>query len=408
MAKELVERWAKQQVIEAMGDTRVVFVMGARQVGKSTLVTECALEMALPPIVTLDNKASRDAALADPTGFLAGLPRPAVLDEVQRAPDLLLAVKQAVDQDNAPGQFILTGSSNVRTNRKIKDSLTGRMEIITLWPLAQAEIHRGSNLVDALFAGTPPMVAGAVIGPGAFAAQVAQGGFPEAIRREGQRRDRWLRDYLDSSLDKDLRDVSDALKLEEMPRLIRLAAAQASGLVNYASLASRLGISQVTVKSYVELLETVFLLRRVPAWRPGLAAREVHSPRLHLTDTAMLLHLLGADQSRIGRDDQITGKALENFVVMEMIKQAAASSVDARVYHYRAGLDEVDLVLESRAGDVVGIEVKASATPSLSDRRALEKLRGLAGERFKAGMVVYSGTQTIPLGDRLWAMPISG
>ncbi|MCL1898521.1 MAG: ATP-binding protein [Micrococcales bacterium] len=391
-----------------MSDTRVVYVMGARQVGKSTLVTGYADQEDLPPVLTLDNKAIRDTALADPSGFLAGLPRPVMLDEVQRAPDLLLSIKEAVDKDTSPGQFLLTGSSNVRTNRKVKDALTGRMEIITLWPLAQAEIHKSDNVVDALFAGQPPLVSNAPIGRSAFATEVAQGGFPEAIRRPANRRSHWLRDYLDTTLDRDLRDVSDALKLDEVPRLLRLVATQTAGLVNYSSLASRTGINQATVRSYLELLETVFLVHRLPAWRPGLAAREVHAPKIHLVDSALLLYLLGANESRLGHDDQITGKALESFVVMEVIKQASAALAEPRAHHYRANRDEVDLVLETRDGQIVGIEVKASATPQPADRRALTKLRDMAGASFKAGVVVYSGAHTIPLGDRLWALPISG
>jgi len=407
MPENLVTRWVMPQIAEAMGDTRVVFVMGARQAGKSTLVSQYAADHGLAPVITLDNQAVRDAAWADPTGFVAELPRPVVLDEVQRAPDVLLAIKEAVDRDTSPGQFLLTGSSNVRSNRKVKDALTGRMEILTLWPLAQAEVSRTANLVDALGAGQPPWVADAVVGPAAFASRVARGGFPEAVGRRGRRRDRWFRDYVDTTLDRDLRDVSDALKLDEVPRLLRLAATQTAGLVNYANLADRLRLSQKTVQSYLELLETVFLVRRLPAWRPGLAAREVRAPKLHVVDTGLLLHLLGADESRLGPDPRITGPALENYVAMEIVKQIGSAQTDWRPYHYRAGRDEVDMVLEARNGDVLGVEVKAGATPSPGDRRGLEKLRDAVGAPFKAGVVVYSGRQTIPLGDRLWAVPVS-
>ncbi|MCL2850216.1 MAG: ATP-binding protein [Micrococcales bacterium] len=408
MGIDLVERWATALVAEAMTDTRVVFVQGARQVGKSTLVSRYAQGAGLSPVVTLDDKATRDAALADPTGFVAGLARPAVLDEVQRAPDLLLAIKDVVDRDTSPGQFLLTGSSNVRSNRKVKDALTGRMEIITLWPLAQAEIGRRGSFLDTLLPGAPPTVADAVIGPDSYAPQVAAGGFPEAMSRQARRRDRWFANYLDTTLDRDLRDIADARRLDEMPRLLRLLAAQAAGIVNYAALASRLRISEKTVKAYIELLETAFVVRRLPAWRPGLAPREVHAPKLHLVDTGLLVHLLGAAERRIGHDDQITGKALENFVAMEIVKHADAGEDDLRLYHYHAERDEVDLVAESRTGDIVGIEVKASATPTGHDRRGLERLRDAAGTRFKAGVVIYSGRQTIPLGDRLWAVPVCG
>lgn len=409
MVEHLFERTARPMVVEALADTRVVFVMGARQVGKSTLVTEVATHEKPAQVVSLDDKTSRDAALTDPTGFVAGLPKPAVIDEVQRAPDLLLAIKESVDRDPRPGQFLLTGSANVLTNRRVKDALTGRMEIITLWPLAQHEIHHSRvNLLDLLFAETPPLLDHAPVGRSAFVDAAAAGGYPEALRREGRRRDRWFRDYVDTTLDRDLHDVSDALKLDQIPRLLRLLATQSSGLLNYATLAERLQLHATTVRGYVQLLETVFLVHRLPAWRPGLGAREVGTPKVHLVDSGLLAYLLGADAERIASDDQVTGKVLETFVAMELVRLAQSAVVDARLYHYRDGRDEVDVVAEARSGDVVAVEVKASATPDLKSRRGLAKLRDAAGARFRAGVVLYTGRQTVPLGDRLWAVPVSG
>jgi len=409
MVDGLIEREAEPLVIEALSDTRVVFVMGARQVGKSTLAARVAERTPGTQILTLDDKVVRDSASTDPGGFVAELGRPVVLDEVQRAPELLLAIKEAVDRDTSPGQFLLTGSANVLSNRKVSDALTGRMEIVTLWPLSQAEIHGSSNnIVDALFAAAPPQIVDAVVGRDAFVEPVVRGGYPEPRERMPRRRDRWFRDYLSTTLDRDLRDVSDAFKLAEMPRLLRLLATQAAGILNYQTLADRLQLNHATVKSYVQLLETVFLVYRVPAWRPGLGAREVQSPKLAVVDSGLLAHLLGADEERVRHDDQVTGKVLENFVTMEVVKHLQSAAVDARIHHYRDGRDEVDIVLEDRAGRVVAIEVKASATVDGATTRALTKLRERAGERFTAGVVLYTGRQTVPLGDRLWAVPVSG
>lgn len=405
----MIERHARPFVVEALRDTRVVFVMGARQVGKSTLVTVVAERDHPRRVLTLDDRATRDVALADPTGFVASLAGPVVLDEIQRAPDLLLAVKDAVDRDPRPGRFLLTGSANVLSNRKVKDALTGRMEIVTLWPLSQAEINAsGGNLVDALLAGRPPQISEAIVGRDAFVDIVPAGGYPEARARMGRRRDRWFRDYLDTTLDRDLRDLTDALKLHEMPRLLRLLAAQAAGLLNYKAVADRLQLHPDTVKAYVQLLETVFLVYRLPAWRPGLGAREIHAPKLHLVDTGLLAHLLGADSGRIRHDDQVTGKLLEDFVAMEIVKHAQWAHTDVRVYHYRDGRDETDLVLESRSGEIAAVEIKASATLDAASRRSLTKLRDATADRFRCGIVLYTGRQTIPLGNQLWAVPISG
>jgi len=405
----LFERYARALVIEALSDTRVVFVMGARQVGKSTLARIVAEHDHPARLLTLDDRATRAAALADPTGFIAGIDGAVVIDEIQRAPDLLLAIKEAVDRDPRPGRFLLTGSANVLSNRKVKDALTGRMELVRLWPLSQAEIRSSrENFVDSLYATAPPQIADAPVGRAAFVEIVAAGGYPEALDRDGRRRQRWFRDYLDTTLDRDLRDVSDALKLDAMPRLLRLLAAQAAGLLNYKTVADRMQLHPDTVKSYTQLLETVFLVRRLPAWRPGLGPREVHAPKLHFVDSGLLAHLLAADADRIANDDQVTGKLLENFVAMEIVKHADWAQTDTRVHHYRDGRDEIDIVLEDRAGEIAAIEVKAGASLDARDWRALTKLRDRAGIRFRAGILLHTGRQTLPLGDRLWAVPISG
>jgi predicted AAA+ superfamily ATPase len=373
------------------------------------LARQIAGEHHLASEVSLDIRDTREAALADPEGFLAGLDTPVFIDEVQRAPDLLLAIKDAVDRDPTPGRFLLTGSANVATSRRIKDALTGRMESIRLWPLAQGEIHRRSgNFVDALSAATPPRVSGATVGRDAFVSLVAAGGYPEARLRQGRRRERWFESYLDATLDRDLRDISDARRLAEVPRLLRLLGAQAANTLSYRGLAVRLGLNHETVREYVALLEAIFLVRLLPAWRPGIGAREVHAPKSYLVDSGLLAHLLGADEDRIASDDQVTGRVLENFAVIEVLKHVDWSAARPRAYHYRQRYEEIDLVLERRSGEVAAIEVKASATVNRHDLRPLEKLRDARGERFTAGAVLCTARQTTPLGDRLWAVPLAG
>ncbi len=406
----LVPRRTRRLVVEALADTRVVFVAGARQVGKSTLTREIAAGEHHAAVVSFDDDVPREAARLDPAGFLAGLPGPVVIDEVQRVPELLLAIKDRVDRDTRPGRFLLTGSANVFASRRVHEALTGRMETIVLWPLAQAET-KGSdtNIVDLLFTGRPPDVRGAPVGREAFASLAAAGGYPEArLRSAGRRRDRWFANYIQDTLDTDLRGISDALKLGEMPRLLRLIAAQSANEIVYRNLARKLDLTHETVKSYVELLEIVFLAVRLPAWRPGIRMREVRAPKAYIVDSGLLAHLLGADKRRIGEDDQITGKVLESFVAMEMLRLTEWAETDTRLYHYRQGREEIDLILESRAGDVAAIEVKAAATVRPRDYAALVRLRDARGEHFKTGIVVYCGQQTVPLGDRIWAVPVSG
>jgi uncharacterized protein len=409
VSDHVFSRHAQRLVLEALTDTRVVFVGGARQVGKSTLARGIAQGPHPAAELSLDNQATRETALADPEGLVAGLSGPAFIDEIQRAPDLLLAIKDAVDRDRTPGRFLLTGSANVVTARKVKDALTGRMEMIPLWPLAQSEIHGSSlNFVDALFAAQPPRVVGALVGRGAFVDVVAAGGYPEARARSGRRRARWFASYLDTTLDRDLREISDAHKLHEVPRLLRLLASQAANVLSYRAVAAKLDLTHDTVREYVGLLQTVFLVRLLPAWRPGIGARETQAPKAYLVDSGLLVHLLGADEHRITADDQITGKALENFAVTEVLKHSDWADIETRAYHYRRRDEEIDLVLESRTGEIVAIEIKAAASIGRRDLRAMERLRDSRGERFKAGVVLYAGAQTIPLGERLWAVPVSG
>jgi predicted AAA+ superfamily ATPase len=383
-------------------------VMGARQVGKSTLTRSIAEREHPADILTLDDRTTRLAANDDPTAFVGGLRRPALIDEVQRAPDLLLAIKESVDRDPRPGRFLLTGSANILTAPKIAEALTGRMEIVQLWPLAQVELAEAkTNLVDALFAGDPPWIDDAAVGRDVFAERVARGGYPEARGRDGRRRSRWFESYLRTTFDRDLRDISDARRLDEMPRLMRLLATQAANLFSARNVAGRLALDHKTVASYAELLETVFLIRRVPAWRPGLGSREVQTPKVYVVDTGLLAYLFGADDERVAADDQIRGKALENFVAMELFKQTGWAETETRQYHYRDGRDEIDIVLESVSGQLVAAEVKAAATVDPADYRVLSKLRDSRDSSFVAGAVLYAGPRTTPLSDRIWAIPLS-
>jgi len=406
----LYARQSRKLVLEALSDTRVVFVMGARQVGKSTLVGGIAHAEHPAVAVTLDNRAARDAALGDPDGFLAGLERPVLIDEVQRGgSDLLMAIKETVDADRTPGQFLLTGSANVLTNRKVNDALTGRIEVIALWPLSQSEIEGTTkNFVDSLFSARPPDIDGAVKGRDAFVKRVMSGGYPEALRRSGKRRDRWFQNYLKTTLDRDLRDISDAHKLDRVPSLLRLLASRSANLVSSNDIGKRLGLEHKTVRSYTQLLETLFLVKTVQAWRPSIGSRESSTPKGYIVDSGVLTHLLGADERRLAEDDQLTGKVFENFVAMEVMKHLDWADTDANLYHYRRQREEVDVVLENRAGDLGCIEVKATATLRNRDWRALERIRDARSRRFKAGFLVYTGGRTVPLGDRLWAVPVSG
>jgi predicted AAA+ superfamily ATPase len=409
----LIPRAIEPELRDILSVSRAAAITGPRQAGKSTLARQLQSAGVVPNYFTLDDEATRNAARADPDGFALSLPRPAVIDEVQRVPSLMLAVKQILDNDPAPGQFLLTGSADLLTARVVADALPGRVEYLNLWPLARAEIEgkRGS-VIDALLDGTPPRVSGAPKGRAASAELVVAGGFPDALNRNPRQRARYLRSYVQATLARDLPEIGgvrgDPSKLE---LLLRLLAARTSTLVNYAALGRALALDEKTVKAHVELLAQLFLLHRLRPWSANLGARQVKTPKLLLTDTGLAAALVGVDAARYSAPDQgaLAGGLFETFVVMELVKQADWSTTPVELFFYRdSDKREVDLVVESASGDVVAIEAKAAAATTASDVRGLRVLRDKLGERFKTGVVVYSGEHTLPIEDRIWAIPISG
>ncbi len=398
------------ELAQALGIFRVVYLQGPRQAGKSTLARTIAdAEDGRRLHRTLDETAALLSARADPAGFIAGLGARALIDEVQRVPELLLEIKRVVDAEPAAGSFLLTGSASLLTAPRVLDALPGRLVAPTLWPLAQSEIEgAGGTLVASLLEGAPVLRDGAERGRDAIAARLARGGFPEAIPLAARDRDRWHDAYLQGLAARDLRELADARRTRDVPLLLRILAARSASLVEIQPIGRAIGWARPTVEAYLDLLETLFMIDRIPAWRPGLAARAVASPKLHVVDSGLLCHLLGASAERVAHDEQVIGRALESFVVGELRRELGWMDARATLYHYRdRDGNEVDAVIEAADGRIVGIEVKASETPRPSDARGLRHLAGLVGDRFVAGVVLHLGGSAIPLGDRITALPVS-
>lgn len=391
---------------EALSDTPVVLVSGPRQSGKTTLVRHA--QTGGLRYLTLDDALVRTAALADPEGLVRSLDR-AIIDEVQRAPGLLLAIKRQVDEDRRPGRFLLTGSADLLSLPAAADSLAGRMENLLLLPLSQGELHgRSTNWIEAAFSGTPLGADGAVVGTG-LVEVVLGGGYPEALARPTpRRRQAWLRQYVDALLQRDVRELAQIEKLDQMPRLLRALAQVAGQTCNYARLGGQIGLDGKTVARYLGIFEQMYLLRRLEAWSGNRLTRLIKAPKLHFLDSGLLAALQELQDSTIAADRDRLGAVLECFVCTELLKHAHASASDYRLLHYR-DVDgfEVDLVIENAAGQVVGVEVKAAATVTTGDLRGLRKLQAAAGEQFLGGFVLYDGDLSLPLGKSLWALPLS-
>jgi predicted AAA+ superfamily ATPase len=383
----------------------VLLINGARQTGKSTLARSLEPGMRY---LTLDDPAVLAAAQSDPFGFIDGLKGPVCLDEVQRASGLFLAIKAAVDKDRTPGRFLLTGSANILLLPQIADSLAGRMEILELWPLAQSEIAKAPcSLVDRLFQGG--LADHYPYDRQDFIHRLTAGGYPEALARSSERRrEAWFDSYLSTLLLRDVRDLAHIEGLTELPRLMQLLAARCAGLLNAAELSRSAGIAQTTLKRYLALLETLFLIRLVPAWSSNLGKRLQKSPKLFLSDHGLLAHLQGLDASALHEAHGLPGSLVEAFVHAELAKHQTWARERTSLMHYRTSTGvEVDFILENRRGELVGIEVKASTTLSSKDFNGLRHLRETTPRQFKRGIVFYTGEQVVPFDEQLLAVPLS-
>jgi uncharacterized protein len=406
----MIQRYITPALQAALSDTPIVLLVGARQTGKSTLVQEIAATIHPARYLTFDDAGVLSAARADPAGFLANTSEAVVLDEVQRAPELFLALKAAVDRDRRPGRFLLTGSANVLLLPRLADTLVGRMEILTLWPLSQGEIEgHTEGFIDAMFAETLSPVKIPVESWTKLLDRLLVGGYPEVLTRSTvERRSAWFTSYITTLLQRDVRDLAQIEGLTSVPRLLTLLAARASALLNFSELSRSLTMPQTTLKRYLALLETTFLVRPLPSWSSNLGKRLVKAPKMMLSDTGLLAALSALQKERLLADRGLAGPLLENFVVMELRKQVQWSRTRPQAFHFRTQTgQEVDVVLEDGSGQIVGIEVKASATISTHDFKGLRALAETAGSRFHRGVVLYTGTEPLPFGSPFHALPVS-
>lgn len=398
---------------ELLSGFRALVVNGPRQAGKSTLVRQ--LQTGRGPVFTLDDPTVLDLVRNDPTGFLRQLPAHPALDEFQRGGQpLLLALKRELDEHRGAGQYLLAGSTRFLTTRHLAETLTGRIGILELMPLSAGELRGATesfierafddNLLDLRVRMRAPTRA-------EYAHQIATGGFPELALGPTSARFRtaWCQSYIATvTAISNVEQIVDARRPELFGTLLRQLAARVAGELSIADLARELAADEATVRTYLDVVSTLYLLRPLPAWTTSHTNRSKRRPVVHLVDTALASHLVGADADQLARlDSPWFGPLLENYVVNELSKQAGWCAQPVALGHYRdRDQREVDVVIE-RGRDLVCIEVKATSAPTTAHAKHLAFLRDRTGERFRCGVVLHTGDQAFRLGDRLYAVPVS-
>lgn len=405
-----LERFLATNVRSALSSARCVFVLGARQCGKSTLVREMA-ELTGARVYDLDDEELLRTVASDPAGFIYDLEPPVVIDEVQREPGLLLAIKRRVDRDSSRGQFLLTGSADIRTLPTVSDALPGRIDYLTLQPFSQGELlgKRERFLIDA-FEGRVPKLAQVDHGKKPYVDRIALGGYPEArLRTETADRTRFFASYLSSIFSRDRREISHLPDSANLTELVELVAAHVGGLMNYSAIGEAMGIDSKTVKHRLSVLDSLQLAFGLKPWSGSRVKRLVRSPKYYVNDSGLLATLLGADAQQIVTNQDVAGKLFESFAITELRRQMSYSDLWFKQFYYRdRDGHEVDLIIEHPDGRVIAVEAKAKASIGPSDFRTLRFLRDRLGNRFALGIVLATCPETVRYQDRLYAVPLAG
>jgi uncharacterized protein len=407
----MYQRYIANIIEAALKDTPVILINGARQTGKSTLCSQLVEGGNFDgQIVTLDDPTSLTAAQTDPLGFLQDLNPHAIIDEVQRAPELFLSIKKLIDEDRKGRRLILTGSADVMTLPQVADSLAGRIEIHNLWPLSQAEIlGKRSKFLHTLIAGNSRFQFHKRHWKDIIEA-IRTGGYPEALQRVSEgRKEKWYESYIGAVLQKDIRNLANIEGLTQIPNILQLIGTRVGSTANLSDIARLSGIKNTTLQRYMALLEHVFLILKIPAWTPNLEGQFVKSPKVYLNDTGLLCHLRGEGVASLTENRTTTGAFLENFIVMEIIKQLSWSELFLKPYHFSIHRGaEVDLILEDRKKQLYGIEIKSTASVGQNDFKGLKRLAEVAGKKFQRGIILYGGEQMVGgFGENLQAVPIA-
>ena len=399
-------------VLARLAEEPVVALQGPRTVGKSTLLGEVADRHGVA-VIDLDELAVRDAVRADPGTFTAGAP-PVCIDEFQKAPVVLDAIKAELNRRLEPGRFVLTGSTRFDALPRAAQALTGRIHVINLLPFSQGEIDGRVEDFLAVAMTTPDLLVStrrSTTSRNDYIERICCGGLPLAVARQAESRNRWIDDYVRVSLARDVTELARIRQGALLPTLLRRLAAQTGQVLNMAAAGRGAGLDPRTAETYTKLLEDLFLVRRLGAWGRTLRARTAATPKTHVLDSGVAARLLGLSPASLGRLDPAAlsefGHLLETFVVGELLKQTSWTGDIAGVGHWRThDGHEVDLVIEHHDGDITAFEVKSAARVTARDARGLRALRDALGDGFNSGIVLYTGELTYRLDDRIIVAPI--
>ena len=393
-------------IAELLSELPALMLVGPRATGKTTTALRHAAR-----VVRLDRADEAASFRANPDAALRDLPEPVLLDEWQAVPEVLGAVKRAVDSDSRPGRFLLTGSVRADLDTETWPG-TGRVVRVAMYPLTIAEQTGNVTqpLVDRLVAGQELVAAPDTPDLPGYIDLALRGGFPEAALVLSDRvRERWLEGYVDQLLTRDALTLNGSRDPTRLGRYFEAYALNSAGLAEHKTIYDAAGINRKTALAYERLLKNLMIVDQLPAWTSNRLKRLVLSSKRYLIDSALLGGVLGVDTATVLRDGKLLGRLLETFVTAQLRAEATVASARPRLYHLRSeqGRIEIDIVAELRGQRIIGVEVKAGSAPSGQDARHLGWLRDNLGDRFVAGVVLHTGPATYPLGSRIVAAPIS-
>ena len=402
---KIFTRWQEKRIRELLKNRRVVVISGARQSGKTTLARKVAAKG--DTFLSLDNEDVLTTALSDPMGFVRHKKGTMIIDEIQKAPSLLLAIKQAVDADNRPGQFLLTGSADIATLPRITDSLAGRISHIRLRGLTMGEILGGQPaFLDKAFRRDWPLAIKGYDKP-AILNLAFRGGYPEVLAIKQTARGEWFEDYKKSLLSRDLKDIANIQRMEAMDALLNVMSAWSGKLMDAEAICGKLSITRKMLVNYANVLILMCLFEKVPAWILTDYDRVGKREKIYASDAGLMAHLLDWREADVLYDPDKSGKMVETFAFSQLCAQTDFYRYS--LYHYRDRQKrEIDFIVKNDVGGLLGIEIKSGSAVSRDDARHMVWFkRNIAKEREFTGIVLYTGEITLPLGEDMYAVPMA-